>query len=386
MPAVAVFAALVMVGAIGLVRGFGRLPLYMAVLVAAAIFAGIDVSDQPETLNHFAGFALGLFAMGTVAVWGRTRERFALVVLAFVVCGAAVVAIGVPSALPVHNAKAIFEKAPATTEPPRALPMSGLHSRTSVNRNPLAAVAMMVLPVAAAAVAGSRLAGSGLRVLLQVVGLLAALWTLAVVVMMQSRSVWLAAACVAWLMTRRFLKPAVWWSVVFAVLLGIPAVAYALWGDHPRVVELMVSAQTRVDIWERGLAALRTSPWTGIGFDYFRHSGYAPVPVWPDLVVGHPHAHNIFLQTALDVGLIGLAAYVALTGFVLQRACDLARGGGDRWVRSVGIAAGFSLLSVHIFGLLDAVALGTKVGIFQWLACGLVLAACRLQKPDAKAV
>lgn len=382
---VAVFAAVVMLGAVGLVSDFGRLPWYVAVLVVSAIFAGIDVAEQPETINHFAGLALGLFAMGTVAVWCRTRERFALAAFAFVACGAVVVAIGVRSALPVHTAKTIFGNASPVTEPP-ALPMSGLHARTSVNRNPLAAVAMMVLPVAAA-VAGSRLAGSGLRVPLQVVGLLAALWTLAVVVIMQSRSVWLAAAFIAWLMTRRFLKPAAWWSAAAAVFLVMPAVTYAFWGDHPRVVELMASVQTRLDIWAQGSDALRTSPWTGIGFDYFRHSGYSPVPVWPDLIVGRPHAHNMFLQTALDVGLIGLAAYVAVTAFILRRAYDMAVSiGGDGWVRSVGIAAGLSLLSVHIFGLLDAVALGTKVGIFQWLACGLVLAAWRLQKPDAMAV
>jgi len=72
---------------------------------------------------------------------------------------------------------------------------------------------------------------------------------------------------------------------------------------------------------------------------------------------------------------------------VFRRACDIAAtDGGDQWVRSVGIAAGLSLLSVHIFGLLDAVALGTKVGILQWLACGLVLAAWRLQKPGPMAV
>ena len=128
------------------------------------------------------------------------------------------------------------------------------------------------------------------------------------VVIMQSRSVWLAAACVAWLMTRRFLKPAVWWSAAVAVFLVLPAMTYVLWGDHPRVVELLASVQTRMDIWGDGIEALRSSPWIGIGFDFFRHSGYSTIVVWPALVVGHPHAHNFFLQTALDVGLIGLAA------------------------------------------------------------------------------
>ncbi len=123
---VAVFAAVVMLGAVGLVSDFGRLPWYVAVLVVAAIFAGIDVAEQPETINHFAGLALGLFAMGTVAVWCRTRERFALAAFAFVACGAVVVAIGVRSALPVHTAKTIFGKASPVTEPP-ALPLSLIH-------------------------------------------------------------------------------------------------------------------------------------------------------------------------------------------------------------------------------------------------------------------
>jgi putative inorganic carbon (HCO3(-)) transporter len=321
-----------------------------------------------------------------VAVWCRTRERLALAVLAFLVCGACAVTIGFRSAAAVDRAKAMFGTRPATTAPSVALPLAGLHSRTVVNRNGLAAMAMMILPVAVA-IAGSRFGGSGLRLPMHIVGMLSAIWTLAVVVIMQSRSVWLAAVCLAWVMTRRFLKPAAWWSVAAALVLVVPAATYALWGDHPRFAELLASVQTRMEIWGHGFEALRSSPWTGIGFDFFRHSGYSTVPVWPNLLVGRPHAHNMLLQTALDVGLVGLVAYVAVTAFVLRRAYDMAATrGGDRWVRAVGIAGGLSLLSVHIYGLLDAVALGAKVGIFQWLACGLVLAAWRLQKPDAKVV
>jgi len=377
--AVGVLAAVAMICAIGLVRNVGRLPLYVAVLAVAAIFAALDVAEQPETINHFAGLALGLLAMGTVGVWCRTRERLVCAVLAFVVFGAAAAAIGFRSVLPVHTAKTMFGKPTAPVSAPAPLPIGRLHPQRSVNRNALAALAIMVVPVAVA-LAGSPLVGSSVRIPLQVAGVLSALGTIAVVVVMQSRSVWLAAAGMVWLMARRFVKPAVWWATAIAVFVLVPVVVYTLWGDHPRAAEPMGSLQTRIAIWQQALEALRTSPWTGIGFDYFRHSGYSPVLVYPDIIVGRPHAHNVFLQTALDVGLIGLAAYMAVTVFVLRRAYDLARlNGGDSWVRAVGVAAGLSVFSVQVYGLLDAVALGAKVGIFQWLACGLVLAAWRLQ-------
>jgi putative inorganic carbon (HCO3(-)) transporter len=136
-----------------------------------------------------------------------------------------------------------------------------------------------------------------------------------------------------------------------------------------------------MNIWDQALQALRPSPWLGIGLDYFRNGGYALVLAPPNQMVGTPHAHNIFLQTALDLGVAGLVVYVTLIGWVLRRALDLFRAtGGDRWVRYVGVGAGLSVISVHAYGLLDAVALGTKVGVFQWLACGLVLGAWRVER------
>jgi hypothetical protein len=39
-----------------------------------------------------------------------------------------------------------------------------------------------------------------------------------------------------------------------------------------------------------------------------------------------------------------------------------------------------ALVSVHAYGLLDAVALGTKLGVFQWLSSGLILAAWQVDR------
>ena len=70
----------------------------------------------------------------------------------------------------------------------------------------------------------------------------------------------------------------------------------------------------RVYIWSLAVESIQANPTTGVGLGAFRmlagpalQEGIAQ----PFLVV---HAHNVFLQVALDVGVPGLIAYLALLG------------------------------------------------------------------------
>ena len=42
--------------------------------------------------------------------------------------------------------------------------------------------------------------------------------------------------------------------------------------------------------------------------------------------------------------------------------------------RLMAAGAALSLVAVHLFGLTDAIALGAKVGLFQWLCAGILIA------------
>ena len=134
------------------------------------------------------------------------------------------------------------------------------------------------------------------------------------------------------------------------------------------------SALQRISIWRQGVDHLRESPWRGIGLNEFRYV-YKSAGSAADIA----HAHNIFLQIALDLGLVGLSFYVALIGTLLYRAERAARG-PDLLARRIACGAGLALTAVHVFGLGDAISLGAKVGLFQWLGAGLVLAASRIQE------
>ncbi|MER3513799.1 MAG: hypothetical protein C4310_04935, partial [Chloroflexota bacterium] len=78
----------------------------------------------------------------------------------------------------------------------------------------------------------------------------------------------------------------------------------------------------RLELWSRALEAIADYPFTGIGMGTFDH--VIPLRYPYVLLAGAelavPHAHNLFLQVAVDLGLPGLIAFVALLGLVLAAA------------------------------------------------------------------
>jgi putative inorganic carbon (hco3(-)) transporter len=368
----AVVSILTLAGSVVLARHSGVVAILMA-LFAVMVTTGWSRSPaQLESINHFAGIALGLFVMSAIAAWGRTPQRFAFATVAMVVFGVAVLTIGFRSTPAIHKRKVFLSDTRAVPPPVTPLPLGGIHSVEVVNPNALSATAMMVLPVAAAIAMTTSL-----PVILRAIGTVAALWAGIIVAMMQSRSAWLAALVIAWLWMRTLLGPRRW-RMATAGLVLVGGTLFVFFRDHPRSAEIISTLAGRMNVWADAFDALRTSPWLGIGLDYFRNSGYSMVLWPPNQMVGVPHAHNIFLQTALDLGLAGLATYLLLIGFVLIRGLEFLRAKrGEGLVPNVAIGATLSVIAVHAYGLLDAVSLGTKLGIFQWLSCGLILAACR---------
>jgi O-antigen ligase len=138
-----------------------------------------------------------------------------------------------------------------------------------------------------------------------------------------------------------------------------------------------VSARGRAQIIDQALDRLKESPWVGVGLNEFRHL-YAPRP--GDLPQGEDiaHVHNIVLQTALDIGIVGSAAYWGVLVFLWVRASQAARGTSSL-ARAAAVGAALSIVAATLFGLTDAVPLGSKVGTMQWAAGGLILAAWQLR-------
>jgi putative inorganic carbon (HCO3(-)) transporter len=146
---------------------------------------------------------------------------------------------------------------------------------------------------------------------------------------------------------------------------------------------------SRIDYWEKALTLIGSFPFTGIGMNTFRFisSDLYPFFTTPNLVdIGH--AHNEFLQVALDLGIPGLIAFLSINFVTFNMLYDIwNKAGGRRFSRnatgldlillsSSGIKAlvlgiGLSLIAHALFGMIDAIALGAKPGILFWMLLGL---------------
>ncbi len=195
----------------------------------------------------------------------------------------------------------------------------------------------------------------------------------------QSRGAILGAAvgllAVAIWRERRF----AWVIVAGAVVL----IGVLLAGQGNALVEFLLrmdarngTLASRLEVWQRGVMMVQDFPFTGIGIGTYNDVAHALYPFFiaaPDEIVAH--AHNNLLEVAVDVGIPGLVAYVALlTGFVVCAVCAY-RAMDDKGVRALIAGLGFGMLANQVFGLTDAFILGTKPGVLMWIYFALAAAA-----------
>jgi hypothetical protein len=166
------------------------------------------------------------------------------------------------------------------------------------------------------------------------------------------------------------------------LLLSVPLLLTVLWlplralglrqvvdsllsADHP----LGIAAVLRLDMWSRALAMIRDMPYTGIGLDSF---GAIQSHFYPGVMIGaEPHAHNLFLQVALDLGLPGLFAFLWLLASIGSAALNAYHGCGDAESRALLLGAVGGTVSYLSSGFLDTL-WTSKPSVLFWLLLGLI--------------
>ena len=98
-----------------------------------------------------------------------------------------------------------------------------------------------------------------------------------------------------------------------------------------------------------------------------------------------PHAHNLFLQVAVDLGLPGLVAYLALLGLTFSSAFSAyrafqRRGHDALSMLCAGCIAGLIGMCVH--GLDDVANWGIKLAFVPWVVMGLVVGLHRVAEGE----
>jgi putative inorganic carbon (HCO3(-)) transporter len=362
---------------------------------------GVLASPNHERSWEALGYlALGLASYLALVNWSLTRRYPWLVAGLVAAVGLALAALGPSLLINISDEFFVFSDDLTKSQP---IPIFGLSE--TVNPNVLAGILAILAPLFfALTLRWDWLRNRWLRYGLAILCALATLAMLATVLLAQSRGAYLAVAI--GLMVVLVLR---WPRSILVLAIALVAAGTVLsWEGIFRVVQAvgtndsLTSLSGRGEVWQRALYALRDFPLTGIGMGVFD----LVIPkLYPYFEIKNgaeiPHAHNLWLQVGMDLGLPGLILYgwlwVSIVRTLLQlirqnsqavnypdthaltrqeryllhhHLRQLERAAALRWTLAVGLLGAFVAMFVH--GLVDAVTWGTKLAFVPWLLISLV--------------
>lgn len=247
-----------------------------------------------------------------------------------------------------------------------------------INANELAGVLCWIAPLMLAFVLGLRRRLWSKYAIIYVFLTAATLVTVFLLIATSSRGGILAFSVSAVLVSLFFVSGR--WRLVLAI--GSVIVVFILISYGRSLTEQDIVGDTlgfsgRIEIWSRAFLALSDHPITGVSVNGFRQVVHVLYPLFGiSSEIDIAHAHNHLLQAGLDLGLVGLVSYLAI--WIVSAALLIAtiRNLVRRRARShsyYALAAGLSgsLMAGWLFGIFDAVALGSRPAFMWWILISL---------------
>ncbi|HRW10586.1 MAG TPA: O-antigen ligase family protein, partial [Caldilineaceae bacterium] len=275
---------------------------------------GIWAAVEPIRAWQHAGFlALGIALYMALLNWSVTQRRPWLLAVAIGGCGLFLTVLGPELLLRVPTKFILF-----SDEVTRSQPLDLWQSGETVNPNVLAGGLLLPIPLLVAL--SIRTSWARQRWLPPLL-LLIAMPIVMVLILVQSRGSYLALA-IALLTVLALRWP---WAGVASAIALVTTTLIMVWEGALLFLEAfgsdgsITSFSGRLEIWQATLLALRTHALWGLGFGNFALAVSAYLPGWR---AGVPHAHNLLLQVAVDLGLPGLFLY----SWLLYQACAVVVG------------------------------------------------------------
>lgn len=338
-----------------------------------AVMVGIGVTADPVlTLPKATGLILGLAVWRYLAIYGTDQWVLVWSLRLFSLLGVGFVGMGVWAGD--WQAKFGAWEGWVRWMPAFSLPLAGVEAAVQLNQ--LAGILVFLLPVALSL----SLALPNKRHRYTAVGLSGL--GVVLLILSQSRSGWLAAIAGTvplLLFYHRQVARHRWWFIGIS-LLFIGLVGYGQFAFDQNFASTptgnLDSLAFRQQVWHWAVAGIQQFPLTGTGLGSFRVVAARLYPLDSGNIVDIAHAHNIFLQVGLDAGIPGLITYLAILQIAIFTAWNNSHTLSTYRPWSIGLL--FGIIALHLFGLTDALAPGSKPALLYWWALGLLTAFSRL--------
>jgi putative inorganic carbon (HCO3(-)) transporter len=367
-------------------------------LVLLTLVSGLVLTvDGSLSMPKLYGLALSVLMYYEVAYGVRRKENLDRWLVALSAAGLGMAGLGLLgtgwfSAKFLNLAKIYAFIPRIITDIPRSI-------RDGFHPNGVGGTLIFVIPVYAvqliAALQGDRSVRSHRRGLIFGPNLAALTSTTITLVLTQSRGALLALAIAAVVL---FLAWHQRWVLSLTALFSLLILVAVLLARFPELLgvtdvaqaetKALSSYQFRLAVWRMALEVLTIFPLSGAGIGTFDTVARSLFPyLYPQSLLYDPsatitHTHNELLQVAIDLGIPGLVAYVALLTAFVRTAWRAYVWAPSERTRRVVLGLGAGMLAHQLFGLTDAFLLGTKPGIVMWILMGLTTGLYLRLAPD----
>jgi O-antigen ligase len=326
--------------------GFGLLAVQIA--VSCVVLPNIELG-----LPKVAGTLLGIILFYSALAVLSSEKVIKTGMIFFLAAGSALAVFGVVGIMMIPE-QPFAKILPGLT---KAIPWHNWRlpgAESGINQNALAGSLCFVIPLALVLLFSGKARAARIALL----GMVSFVF-LAVMFILQALSVWLALFISLGLVGMNK-KKRLWIAAGGVLILG-----FFLFSRPARTV-IREKFEIRYGLWSTGVAAVQRHPLLGIGMDRLRY----------DPVIGYEsaHAHNQLIHTAAELGIPGLAAYLAILIGAGWMCLDVSKRARAAWMRDAARGLGAGQLAFLIFGMGDAIPLGGKNGVFFWVSLALIAA------------
>lgn len=340
--------------------------LFLLLMVPVTLWA---TAIPSKSLPQASRLVLGIIFFYSIVNWTRTFSRFQLVIHFVIVAGFSLALFALIST------EWTTGKLPGI--PPLLYERFLLMVKDTVHHNVMAGNLVLFLPVSLGILLFDW---KHLRLLNRFLLILMAGTVLWILVLTQSRGALLAISVV--LITLTVLRWKFGWiSIpVASAILGV--IIYLI--GFEKLVDILSSGvsleglEGRLEVWSRAIYMIQDFPFTGVGIGLFGDVVDTLYPLFLQSPGTVPHAHNLFLQVAIDLGLPGLIAWGSILLVVMissWRIYHFGKKEKNGWLAGVGAGFLCAQIALVVHGMFDSVTWGmVRSAPILWALWGTVLA------------
>ena len=353
------------------------LPFWAIVILALSVCLSVLVSPLPsKSLTALWPLASGMFLYLLVSYCAPNRTYLDITTSSLLLLGALVCMVGLFS-VPPRDVLIVLRRLPLWER------LSGAIAG-SRNPNVVAGALVVMLPFALVKGMTRRPGGGVVRWLGQALGGCVLAGMVLILYWARSRGAYVAVASGLLVLVSFQWPSSMRWvaaPILLAGLVGGTILGWEAVGDALLTTTEVSGYDVRAEIWARALQIIQDFSFTGVGLGCFEPVVAAMYPLFLGPAGTVSHAHNIFLQVAIDLGLPGLFSYLLLLGGSLYAAVAGYRISckcGLPDLRLACTACVASLTGMIVHGMIDSAVWGNRGAFVPWIVMGLSVALWRI--------